>query len=91
MGTAPLCKCYFRLEPKRIALLRFLLAGYDGLVTLRTLDPRSGLVECAFPPTRQVEAHGLLTALAAELGLQPATAPPEVAQLLTPRCNKAVV
>lgn len=78
MGTAPFSKCYYRLAPARIGLLRFLLEGYDGLITLRTLDPRGGLVECAFPPTRQSEAAELLAALAAELGMQLITATFEV-------------
>lgn len=81
MGTAPLSKCYYRLAPARIDLFRFLIEGYDGLITQRTLDPRGGLVECAFPPTRQTEAQQLLTALAAELGLQAETAPPEPVNL----------
>jgi hypothetical protein len=83
MGTAPFSKCYYRLTPARIGMLRFLLEGYDGLITLRTLDPRGGLVECAFPPTRQTEAQELLTALAAELGLQAETAPPDPVKTCT--------
>jgi len=82
MGTAPFSKCYYRVAPARIGMLRFLLEGYDGLITLRTLDPRGGLVECAFPPTRQADAQELLTALAAELGMQPVTTTPEVDTLL---------
>jgi hypothetical protein len=63
------------LPPARIALLRFLTEGYDGLLLVRTLDPRAGLVEIAFAASQQVEAEALLLALAIECDLG-ASVPP---------------
>lgn len=69
-------RCY-TLPRTEIGYLRFLVEGYDGLLFLRTLDARAGLVELAWPPARHAEAEALLAALATEVGLQ--LAPPPAA------------
>lgn len=66
---------YFQLGKEQIALLRFLLESYDGLVFLRTLDNRLALVELSWPPSRAVDALALIAALEQELRMQPAPAP----------------
>ena len=53
----------FRIDPARIALLRFLAEGYDGLLFVRTLDPRPALVEIAYPPSQRQAAEALVLAL----------------------------
>ena len=72
---------YFQLGKEQIALLRFLLESYDGLVFLRTLDNRLALVELAWPPSRAVDALALIAALEQELGMQPASVPAEIPPL----------
>lgn len=72
---------YFQLAKEKIALLRFLLESYDGLIFLRTLDNRLALVELAWPPSRSVDALGLIAALEQELGLQPAPPPANIPPL----------
>lgn len=72
---------YFQLGKEQIALLRFLLESYDGLVFLRTLDNRQALVELAWPPSRAVDALALIAALEQELGMQPAPVPAEIPPL----------
>ncbi|MHB1399012.1 MAG: DUF4911 domain-containing protein [Trichloromonadaceae bacterium] len=72
---------YFQLGKQQIALLRFLLESYDGLVFLRTLDNRLALVELAWPPSRAVDALALIAALEQELGMQPAPVPAEIPPL----------
>ena len=72
---------YFQLGKQQIALLRFLLESYDGLVFLRTLDNRLALVELAWPPSRAVDALALIAALEQELGMQPAPVPTEIPPL----------
>lgn len=72
---------YYRLAKDKIALLRFLLESYDGLVFLRTLDNRLALVELAWPPSRAADALALIAALELELELQPAPVPAEVPPL----------
>jgi hypothetical protein len=66
----------FRIDRANIAYLRFILEGYDGLVFLRTLDPRAALVEVAYPASCRVDAESLLAALVAECAMSEAPWPP---------------
>ena len=62
-------KKYFILPRPRISLLRFHLESYDGLAFARTLDAQQGLVEVAWPPSRNDDVTALLGALRDEIGL----------------------
>lgn len=66
----------FRVDRTQIAYLRFILEGYDGLIFLRTLNPREALVEFAYAPSCRSDAEALLSALAAECALQETSCPP---------------
>jgi hypothetical protein len=66
----------FRLDRANIAYLRFILEGYDGLVFLRTLDPRAALVEVAYPASCRADAESLLAALVDECAMSEAPWPP---------------
>jgi len=55
---------YIRIAPPRIALLKFLLEGYDGLAVLSTDDKKTGLVRLLVPGSRYVELMRLLSAAA---------------------------
>lgn len=66
----------FRLDRANIAYLRFILEGYDGLVFLRTLDPRAALVEVAYPASCREDAESLLTALVGECAMSESPWPP---------------
>jgi hypothetical protein len=66
----------FRLDRANIAYLRFILEGYDGLIFLRTLDPRAALVEVAYSASCSVDAESLLAALAREFSMSEAPCPP---------------
>lgn len=72
---------YYQLAKDKIALLRFLLESYDGLVFLRTLDSRLALVELAWPPSCTDDALALIAALQLELEMQPVPVPVEVPPL----------
>lgn len=54
---------YIRIDPKRIALLKFILEGYDGLALVTTLDQRDGLVRLLVPVARHDELWRLLAEL----------------------------
>ena len=56
----------------QIHYLRFLLEGYDGLLTLRGA-PGSCRVTFEIPKRRMDEARALIEALEGELGLRPAS------------------
>ncbi|MEW5735098.1 MAG: DUF4911 domain-containing protein [Thermodesulfobacteriota bacterium] len=65
-----LCK-RFRLDPVEIHYLRFILEACDGMAVLRTLDPKTGLVEISIAPGREKEAEEVLAGLSRELFLDP--------------------
>ena len=52
-----------RLEPKKIAFLKFILEGYDGLATVTTLDRKEGLVRLIYPESRTQELNLLIQEL----------------------------
>lgn len=72
----PFVKRCFCLDRANIAYLRFILEGYDGLVFLRTLEPKAALVEVAYPPTCRSDAESLLAALAVECAMREVPWPP---------------
>jgi hypothetical protein len=72
----PFLKRCFCLDRANIAYLRFILEGYDGLVFLRTLDPRAALVEVAYSVSCRVDAEALLAALIDECAMNEAPWPP---------------
>ncbi len=41
---------YYRIDPKRIVLLKTLLDGYEGLVVVRTIDPKAGIIQLLISP-----------------------------------------
>ena len=75
MNPASMDKRYFLLPRAEIGFLRFILESYDGLAFARTLDPRQGLVEIAFPASRRLDVEIVLGHLAEETGWREVTAP----------------
>lgn len=61
--------CY-RVDKRQIGYLRFTLEGYDGLGFIRTLDAGGGLIEIAWPASRDRDMRDLLVNLTAEVGLR---------------------
>jgi len=68
-------KRYFLLPRAEIGFLRFILESYDGLAFARTLDPRQGLVEIAFPASRRLDVELVLSHLAVETGWREVSPP----------------
>lgn len=62
-------KKYYILDKARIAVLRFILESYDGLAFARTLDAQKGIVEIAWPSSRDDDVTALLSTLEGEIGL----------------------
>lgn len=69
-------KRYFVVSRKDISTMRFILESYDGLMFMRTIDAKAGVIEVAYHPSRYEDAEDLLQALTIEVGLTP-TDPPE--------------
>ena len=62
------CNHEIRVNPQRIAFLKFILEGYDGLATVTTLDRKDGLVRIVYPESRNREFGELLNELLPDLG-----------------------
>lgn len=69
------------INPAKIAFLRFILEGYDGLATLSTLDEKTGLVILRYCPEVANEVAALLADLSPALA---GPALPAVAAVQTP-------
>lgn len=61
------CQQRYRLAPARIALLRFLVEGYDGILFLSTIEASAAIVELSWSSSCSADAGKILAALAAEL------------------------
>jgi len=68
------CVCY-RVDRCQIGYLRFTLEGYDGLGFIRTLDAAQGIIEIAWPASRDADMRAWLAALAGEVSLQAVSRP----------------
>ncbi len=51
------------INPSRIAFLKFILEGYDGLAILSTLDAKQGKGVLRFPEGRRCEVIDLLNSM----------------------------
>ena len=54
ISTNPNCgetiKQHYRIDRREIAFIRFILEAYDGIATVKTLDPQAGLIEFQIAP-----------------------------------------
>lgn len=67
----------YRMDRRRIAYLRFLLEGYDGIAVLETLDPALGTVVLHVAPGCESDVRALLHALKGEFPMVPLAPPQE--------------
>ncbi len=58
----------YRVDPRQIHYLQFIVKTYDGVAMLTTVDAREGRVQLAVPPGGEADARGLKEALQRELG-----------------------
>ena len=54
---------FIRIDPRKIAFLKFIIEGYDGLATITTVDRSEGLVKLVAPGSRLNELWPLLSVL----------------------------
>jgi len=62
---------YYRVDPKRIVLLKSMLEGYEGLVVVRTADPKEGVVELLVCPDFVEELGEILQDLSHQIWMEP--------------------
>ena len=61
---------YYRVDPKRIVLLKSMLEGYEGLVVVRTADPKEGVVELLVSPDFVEEMKQILEDLSSRIWME---------------------
>lgn len=62
---------HYRVDPRRIVLLKSLLEGHEGLVVFRTADPREGIIELLISPDFLAETEAILADLRREIWIEP--------------------
>ena len=61
---------YYRVDPKRVVLLKSMLEGYEGLVVVRTADPKEGVVELLVCPDFLEEMGDILQDLSHQIWME---------------------
>ena len=62
-GKPILSEMFVTVQPSKIAFLKFILEGYDGLAILSTVDNKSGQLVLRFFPALRTELLALLKSL----------------------------
>jgi len=63
---------YFRVDPKKIVLIKSMLEGYEGLVVVRTADPKEGIVQLLVSPDFLDELEEILADLSGQIWMEAA-------------------
>lgn len=50
MLDAQMFKKYFKIKRTRIAVVQFIIEGYEGMATVTTIDPRIAIIQVAIMP-----------------------------------------
>lgn len=62
---------HYRVDRHKIGYLKFILEGYEGLVTLSTQDAKQGIVILYMPPGCEADALAVMQALTGEIHMEP--------------------
>jgi hypothetical protein len=68
-------KKYYRIDRREIALLKFILEGYDGLAVMSTLDSSLGIISVMIAPGCEEEVEGVIQDLKGEILIEPIECP----------------
>jgi hypothetical protein len=61
---------HFKINSRDIAYMKFVLESYEGLGMLRTIDPKSGIVEVMVPPGLEKDMEMVLDGLGEEIPME---------------------
>lgn len=61
---------YYRVDPKRIVLIKSILEGYEGLVVVRTEDPKEGIVQLLVSPDFKEEMEQIIQDLSRRIWME---------------------
>ena len=69
-------KLYFRVDRRRISLIRFVFEAYEGLAVVSTLDGPSGTIVLSVAPGCESIAARVMTDLGKGFLIEPLPSPP---------------
>ena len=61
---------YYRLDPKKIVLLKSLLEGHEGLIVVRTADPKKGIIQLMISPDFLNEVDQIIADLSRQIWME---------------------
>ena len=73
-------KKYFRVDRRKIHLIRFILEGYDGIATLTTIDPHRGIVRLNIPPGCEDDVETVIQDIGKEVVIKQSPAATSIAK-----------
>jgi hypothetical protein len=62
---------YFRVRPKDIAYVKFIIESYEGIAVVRTKDPREAVIELMVAPGWEKDVDQVLEGLKGEIPIEP--------------------
>ncbi len=65
-------KRYYRVDRREIAFLRFIFEAYDGIATIETLNPESGLIVIYIAPGCEPDVDLILEDLKSDIMMEAA-------------------
>jgi Domain of unknown function (DUF4911) len=69
-------KQYYRVDRRRINMVRFIFEAYEGVAVVTTLDPASGSIVLAVAPGCEETAQMIMTDLGRQFVIEPCIAAP---------------
>lgn len=67
---------YYRVDRRRINMLRFVFEAYEGIAVVTTLDPAQGLIVLAIAPGCEQIVQDVMVDLGRRFMLEPYDGPP---------------
>jgi len=56
-------KKYFKVNRRDIAIVQFIIEGYEGMATVTTIDPQTAIIKISIIPDFISEIYGLIEVL----------------------------
>ncbi|UFS68559.1 DUF4911 domain-containing protein [Geomonas sp. RF6] len=67
------CSRLYRVAPKDLVYLKFILEGYEGMCTMSTVDPKGAIVRVETPVPFAGDVAALIGAISGEIAVSEVT------------------
>lgn len=62
---------FYRVDRRKISIIRFIFEAYEGLAVVTTLDPAAGVISLAVAPGCETLAKSVMDDLAKKIMIEP--------------------